>query len=114
MQAIAERWTPTRGSVRQVGWRGRSGRLYALNPEKLGDFVFASEGLYVVARGAVVLWAGSAGDVIEDAPSRARFRRALDRADGVFSVDAGASDVERLTMIWDLEGAEPVVGLSAA
>ena len=99
---------------RQVNWRGRSGRLYALSPEHLEDFALRNNDLFLIARGSLVLWAGAADDVIHDPQSRARFRLALDCADRVFHVDAGADQVERMTTVWDLEGAEPVAGLTAA
>jgi hypothetical protein len=99
---------------RQVNWRGRSGRLYALSPERLEDFALRSNDLFLIARGSLVLWAGSADDVINDTASRARFRLALDCADRVFHVDAEDDEIERMTVVWDLEGAEPVAGLSAA
>lgn len=99
---------------RQVNWRGRSGRLYALSPERLDDFALRNDDLFLIARGNLVLWAGSADDVIHDAQSRARFRLALDCADRVFHVDAGEDDVQRMIVVWDLEGAEPVAGLTAA
>jgi hypothetical protein len=57
---------------------------------------------------------GSADDVINDAASRARFRLALAAADRAFFLGAGDDDLSRLTVVWDLEGAEPVSGLSAA
>lgn len=105
---------PAPAFVRQVSWRGRSGRLYALSPERLEAFALRDNDLFLVARGQLPLWAGCADDVIHDADSRARFRLALGCADRVFHVDAGGDDVERLTAVWDLEGAEPVLGLSAA
>ena len=49
-----------------------------------------------------------------DPVSRARFRLAMDCADRVFQVEAKADEVERLTIIWDLEAAEPSLGLNAA
>lgn len=100
--------------ARQVNWRGRSGRLYALSPAPLDDFALRDNDLFLVARGHLVLWAGSADDIIHDAQSRARFRLALDCADRVFHVDAGDDEVERMTVVWDLEGAKPVAGLNAA
>ena len=99
---------------RPVNWRGRSGRFYALSPERLDDFSLRNNELYLIARGSLVLWAGSSADVIGDAQSRARFRLALTCADRAFHVEAGEDDVERMTVIWDLEGAAPVTGLSAA
>ena len=58
--------------------------------------------------------ARSAADLVADPVSRARFRLAMDCADRVFQVDARADEVERLTIIWDLEAAEPSTGLNAA
>jgi hypothetical protein len=100
--------------VRQVNWRGRSGRYYALNPERLDSFVLSTTGLYLLARGGVPMWVGSAHDVIHDAASRSRFRLALEAADRAFLVDVEDDDLRRMTVVWDLEGAEPVTGLNAA
>jgi hypothetical protein len=100
--------------LRQVNWRGRSGRFYALVPLRLHDFSLRDGELYLVALGNHVLWAGSADDIVKDSTSRARFRLALDCADRAFLVGAGTDEVERLTTIWDLEGAEPVTGVVAA
>lgn len=97
-----------------VNWRGRSGRFYALAPLRLEDFSFSGDGLYLIALGPHVLWAGGSADLVEDAVSRARFRLAMECADRVFHVEVSADQVERLTVLWDLEGAEPVLGLSAA
>ena len=95
-------------------WRGRSGRHYSLRPARLEDFALRNNDLYLVARGSLVLWAGSSDDVIHDADSRARFRLALDCADRVFEVETGADHVERMTAVWDLEGAEPLPEQAAA
>jgi hypothetical protein len=97
-----------------VNWRGRSGRYYALAPERLEDFSFAGDELYLIALGPMVLWVGAAADLVSDPVSRARFRLAMDCADRVFQVETSADEVERLTVIWDLEAAEPSLGLSAA
>lgn len=97
-----------------VNWRGRSGRYYALEAMRLNDFSFAGDELYLIALGNHVLWAGGSIDLIEDAVSRARFRLAMDCADRVFRVEATPDAIERLTVLWDLEGAEPMLGLSAA
>jgi len=101
-------------TVHPVNWRGRSGRYYALEPLRLEDFSFSGDELYLIALGPHVLWAGGGTDLIEDPVSRARFRLAMDCADRVFRVEANPDAIERLTMLWDLEGAEPVLGLSAA
>lgn len=99
---------------RQVNWRGRSGRFYALTPVRVADFALRNNELFLVALGNLVLWAGSSHDVIHDVASRARFRLALDCADRAFHVATTDDEVERLTTIWDLEGAEPVTGVAAA
>ena len=99
---------------RPVNWRGRSGRYYALTPVRLADFMLEANDLYLIARGSNVLWAGSSADVIADPQSRSRFRLALATADRVFQVESGNDDVERMTIVWDLEGGLPVTGLSAA
>ena len=100
--------------LRSVNWRGRSGRCYALTPLRLADFSLSDGELYLLALGNHVLWAGSAHDVVSDTTSRARFRLALDCADRAFWVGAGSDEVQRLTTIWDLEGAEPIQSVAAA
>ena len=114
MASLAERRAGSPALSRQVNWRGRSGRFYALTPERLETFVLATDGLYLLARGALPMWVGSADDVVHDAASRSRFRLALETADRAFAVNAGTDDLSRMTTVWDLEGAEPVTGLSAA
>jgi len=105
----------TRGAVsRTFNWRGKSGRAYPLTLRRIEDFLLETGTLYVVANGAMVLWVGTDADVINDQQSRARFRLAIDCADRVFSLDTPLDDVEKMTLVWDLEGAEPEAGLSAA
>jgi len=101
-------------SAHPVNWRGRSGRFYALEQQRLESFSFHGDELYLIALGPHVLWAGGAADLVEDAMSRARFRLAMDCADRVFRVETSTDPVERLTVIWDLEAAEPIIGLNAA
>ena len=100
--------------LRPVNWRGRSGRYYALTPERLEDFTLETDELYLIARGSLVLWAGSSADIIAEAESRARFRLAMDCADRVYRLDDAGTEGERLALVWDLEGAEPLAALSAA
>lgn len=102
------------GLARPLNWRGRSGRFYALTAERLDDFALRNDELYLITLGRHVLWAGSSSDVVNDPSSRARFRLALDCADRVFHVQSSGDDIERMTIVWDLEGAEPALGLSAA
>jgi hypothetical protein len=114
MSALAERRVGISAPPRQVNWRGRSGRFYALTPERLETFVLDTTSLYLLARGGVPMWVGTAHDVIHDAASRSRFRLALAAADRAFVVATDADELGRMTTVWDLEGAEPVTGLSAA
>ena len=114
MASLANRRISVVVPPRQVNWRGRSGRFYALTPERLDTFVLSTDALYLLARGTVPMWVGSAQDVIGDAQSRSRFRLALEAADRAFLVDTEGDDLSRMTTVWDLEGAEPVSGLSAA
>ena len=70
--------------------------------------------LYLIAKGSHVLWVGSTGELVGDPLSRSRFRLALDCADRVFRLLTPGAAAERLSTIWDLEGAEPAQGRSAA
>ena len=114
MMILAERRFTAQMPVRQVNWRGRSGRFYALSPERFDTFALTASGLYLLARGTIPVWVGSADDVINDAQSRSRFRLALEAADRAFLVASDGDELSRMTTVWDLEGAEPVTGLSAA
>lgn len=114
MMILAERRFTAQAPARQVNWRGRSGRYYALIAERLDTFALTTASLYMLARGTIPVWVGSADDVINDAQSRARFRLALEAADRAFLVDSSADELSRMTTVWDLEGAEPVTGLNAA
>jgi hypothetical protein len=99
---------------RKLAWRGRSGRTYLATPMSVREFMLNNEQLHMVAEGQHVLWVGSARDVIEDAISRARLRLALGSADRAYLVGPAGDEAERLTTIWDLEGAELAAGAVAA
>ena len=114
MASVAERRVDPESFAQVCNWRGASGRLYALTPDQIDAFALSGTDLYVVAEGPSVSWVGSAGDLIGDATSRARFRQAMQHADAVFHTIAPTGDVERMTLAWDLESAQPVIGLSAA
>lgn len=101
------------GIGRPSHWQGRSGRAYDLIGENLDKFAMGEASLYVIAKGSHVLWVGSTDELVSDPMSRSRFRLALDCADRAFRLDT-TSPAERLTTIWDLEGAEPVAGQQAA
>jgi hypothetical protein len=97
-----------------LSWRGRSGALYGMEPISLDRFILNTGELYLVALREIVLWVGSADDLISDHQSRSRFRLAMDCADRVFRVEVVTDEVERATVIWDLEGGEPEAEISAS
>lgn len=99
---------------RQINWQGRSGRAYSLVSENVEHFAMGDGELYLIAKGNHVLWVGSIGELVGDPLSRSRFRLALDCADRVFRLLSPGAAAERLSTIWDLEGAEPVAGAQAA
>lgn len=102
------------GLARVVTWTGRSGRAYGLVGESFERFTMTEADLYLVAKGRNALWVGSTSDLVGDPLSRSRFRLALDCADRVFRLVTPSADSERLSTIWDLEGAEPMQERSAA
>jgi hypothetical protein len=104
----------TQSGPQSVNWQGRSGRLYALSCLRLGDLALSNSELCLIARGSSVLWVGSASEVIGDQSSRARFRLALENAERAFVLPAPSDEVTRMTLIWDLEGAQPVAEWSVA
>jgi hypothetical protein len=114
MLAITDFEPFIQSAPQSVNWQGRSGRLYALSSLRLADFALSNTELCLITRGRNVLWVGSASEVIGDQSSRARFRLALDGADRAFVLPAPGDEVTRMTLIWDLEGATPVAGMSAA
>ena len=95
-------------------WQGRSGQVYELQIESLENFSVADDNLYLVAKGGHALWVGSTEELVGDPMSRTRFRLALDCADRVFRVRTASTANERLSTIWDLEGAAPLLTRSAA
>lgn len=114
MAGMVEGRIVTHGFSRGTNWQGRSGRSYDLVSENLEHFAMGEAELYVIAKGSHVLWVGSTADLVSDPMSRTRFRLALDCADRVFRLVSPAADSERLSTIWDLEGAEPMAGAQAA
>ena len=101
------------GFGRHSNWQGRSGQTYGLLSENLEHFGMGDAHLFVLAKGRNVMWVGSTAELVADPMSRKRFRLALDCADRVFRV-LTAGTAERLSTIWDLEGAEPLQGAQAA
>jgi hypothetical protein len=112
MMALAERFEDLQASAQPTNWRGRSGRFYALEALPIDRFGLSGSDLFLLARGADVLWVGSEAEIIGDFTQRAAFRDALRFATSVFRISPPADPIERLTMAFDLEGAEPITGLS--
>lgn len=112
MMALAERFEELKAAAEATNWRGRSGRFYALTAVPIDRFALVGADLFLLARGTDVLWVGTEAEVIGDATRRAAFRTALRFANAAFRVPLPRAEIERMTMAWDLEGAEPIVGLS--
>lgn len=91
-------------SEQSVSWRGRSGRTYDMVSERLDDFVLKDHDLYLIAEGGRACWIGTAGDLIEDQSSRARFRAAVKTASAVLRLPHLPDAVERMATAWDMEG----------
>jgi hypothetical protein len=106
---VFQRSEPSRN--RPVQWQGRSGRRYELTSDSLADFAMRETDLYVIAKGGLPLWVGSTDELVADPMSRARCRLALDCATEVLHMSAPQQD--RLAAIWDLEGAAPVLDVTA-
>lgn len=92
---------------RTANWFGRSGRPYGMVYEPVDRFRLREGELYLIAKGSLVLWVGTAGELVTDPMSRSRFRLALTCADRAYRLIAASTDLERASVIWDLEGAEP-------
>jgi hypothetical protein len=110
----ADRKVINGGFARTNRWRGRSGQSYELVAERFDTFSLDDAQLYLLAKGAHVLWVGSTDDLVGDPHSRARFRLALDCADRIFRLANGGAEAERLSTIWDLEGGELALEAVAA
>ena len=99
---------------RQSLWQGRSGRSYELVSETLEHFALGETELTLLAKGSHVLWVGASAELVGDPLSRTRFRLALSCADRVFRVATATAPADRLSIIWDLEGAAPLADAQAA
>ena len=114
MVSLGEGRFGTRSFARQANWQGRSGRTYGMIGESLDNFTLGDDSLYLIARGSHSLWVGSTAELVTDPVSRDRFRLAMTCADRIFRVTTPSGAGERLSTIWDLEGAEPVLEREAA
>jgi hypothetical protein len=90
-------------------WRGRSGNVHRLTTLPLGAFSLEPGWLYVLAASSRVLWVGDMDGLVGAAVERQNFREALDRADSAYAIAAPMDEVARMTLAWDLEGAEPAI-----
>ncbi|MGV8833745.1 MAG: hypothetical protein ACOH2N_17380 [Devosia sp.] len=99
---------------RHSHWQGRSGQSYDLISENLDQFALQDADLCLLTKGNHVLWVGATRELVADPASRVRFRLALDSADRVFRLLNPLAQAERLSTIWDLEGAEPLPDAQAA
>jgi len=95
-------------------WRGRSGRIYALRAERAESFALLPDSVYLLAKGPAVTWVGTRDDIEDDAASRSRFRLALNLAGSAFRLPTSGGPLERMTIVWDLEGGERVPRRTAA
>ena len=111
MMVVAARFEDLQHAAQATNWRGRSGRFYGLVPLAMSDFSLDGPDVYLLARGSHVLWVGTAAEVIGDATRRAHFRLALREAKSAFRIAAPGNEIDRMTLAWDLEGGEPVLGL---
>jgi hypothetical protein len=110
MMAVTERFDDLRATAEAANWRGRSGRYYVLKPLPIDRFALTGGDLFLLARGPDVLWVGSEADVVGDVAVRAGFRAALRVANAAFHTAPPDNELDRMTMTWDLEDAEPVEG----
>lgn len=85
-----------------VNWHGHSGRRYALTSENFDSFSLRDGVLYLLVTNGVANWVGGARDLIEDAASRANFRKAMAHCSSVLRLDARLDDTNRDTTAWDL------------
>ncbi|WP_108398204.1 hypothetical protein [Devosia submarina] len=111
---ITESRIVAHGFNRHSNWVGRSGRAYGAVSESLEQFAMNDGQLYLIAKGSHVLWVGSTDELVSDPMSRSRFRLALDCGERAFRlISPGAAD-QRLSTIWDLEGAVPQLSARVA
>ncbi|WP_404401670.1 hypothetical protein [Pelagibacterium halotolerans] len=100
--------------ARVVLWTGRSGRRYTMTREAEDAVAMAPAKIYLLSVGDVIRWAGTAGDLIDDHASRARFRSATARGGEMLSMPAPEDELARMTLVWDLEGMPHYPGRNAA
>ena len=103
--------SPAEVEMSALLWTGQSGRHYHLLPDSLPGFQLNDKAVHVLVCGTEALWAGSAGDVVADPQSRARFRAAMDKDVAVYRLEPTPDEDIRVMVTWDLINggpAEPV------
>ena len=99
MASLADRRGGASPLPRQVNWRGRSGRFYALTAEKLETFALSTDDLYMLARGTIPMWVGSAADV-----QKGMQFNIVDRQNGTFLGILTVDNVEQNEAAGPLKG----------
>jgi hypothetical protein len=106
------------GMAGSVEWTGRSGRHYWLLPSTPSDLHVADDSICLLTAmtegGEKVVWSGTAQTLIAEPASRNLFRAALKRAATGYSMRAPSDEVDRMTILWDLESASRLSVASAA
>ena len=85
-----------------LDWTGQSGRHYRLVPDSLPGFQLSDSQVHVLVCGDVAIWAGSAGEVVNDPHSRARFRAAMERDVVVYRLEPTPEEDVRAMVAWDI------------
>ena len=85
-----------------LDWTGQSGRHYRLMPDSLPGFQLSDNHVHVLVCGDEAVWAGSAGEVVNDPHSRARFRAAMERDVVVYRLEPTPEADVRAMVAWDI------------
>lgn len=94
-------------------WQGRSGKRYDLSRVDIRAPMQAGA-LYALATDGIIVWAGTAQDLLIDPVSRDRFRREQTAASLMLSMPADGDPLDIMTIAWDLEGSHPASDRHAA
>ena len=94
-----------------LDWTGQSGRHYRLVPDSLPGFQLSDSRVHVLVCGIEVLWAGSAGEVVNDPHSRSRFRAAMEREVAVYRLEPTPDEDLRAMVAWDIVNGVPTASV---
>lgn len=101
-----------------VPWTGRSGRRYWLTPASPADVQVTDDTICLLAvmadGGESALWTGTAETLISDPASRNLFRAVLPRASAAYVMKAPEDEIDRLTVLWDLDTSSRAAARTAA